>query len=67
MTGSSDSITIECTKRVFWTAYTLDSYLSSSLGRPKALNDDDIDQVSLPGIDNSLCVIFERPSLIEMI
>lgn len=36
----------EYRKRVFWCAYTLDKYLSSNLGRPQKLHDEDIDQVS---------------------
>ncbi|GAB7348310.1 hypothetical protein MBLNU459_g6289t1 [Dothideomycetes sp. NU459] len=43
---SSDIIDTECRKRVFWAAYTLDSYLGAALGRPRAFNDEDIDQVS---------------------
>lgn len=41
----ADLIELECRKRVFWSAYGLDSYLSSSLGRPRTFHDDDIDQV----------------------
>ena len=40
-----DLIELECRKRVFWSAYGLDSYLSASLGRPRTFHDDDIDQV----------------------
>jgi hypothetical protein len=36
---------MEGVKRAFWTAYTLDKYMSGMLGRPQALNDEDIDQV----------------------
>ncbi|KAM3080345.1 hypothetical protein ACMFMG_005305 [Clarireedia jacksonii] len=39
-----DLIELECRKRVFWCAYTLDNYLSASLGRPRTFHDDDIDQ-----------------------
>lgn len=42
-----DLIDIECRKRVFWAAYTLDNYLSAALGRPRTFHDDDIDQVSI--------------------
>jgi hypothetical protein len=31
-------------KRVFWSAYTLDKYLSIILGRPRVFRDEDIDQ-----------------------
>jgi Fungal specific transcription factor domain len=34
----------ECRKRVFWSAYTLDRYLSVMLGRPRLFQDEDIDQ-----------------------
>ncbi len=37
-------IEIECQKRVFWSAYIVDRYLSVILGRPRTLNDEDIDQ-----------------------
>lgn len=48
----ADLIELECRKRVFWSAYGLDSYLSSSLGRPRTFHDDDIDQVYWP---NTIC------------
>lgn len=37
-------IEIECRRRTFWSAYSLDNYLSTALGRPRTFNDDDIDQ-----------------------
>jgi hypothetical protein len=42
-----DSIEIGCRKRVFWSAYTLDRYLSVILGRPRIFRDEDVDQ-SIP-------------------
>ncbi|KAH7370038.1 fungal-specific transcription factor domain-containing protein [Rhexocercosporidium sp. MPI-PUGE-AT-0058] len=36
--------TLEYRKRVFWSAYTLDRYLSVILGRPRIFRDEDIDQ-----------------------
>ena len=33
----------ECRRRTFWCAYTLDTYLSAALGRPRTFHDDDID------------------------
>lgn len=42
--STSDLLEIEMQKRVFWSAYVTDKYLSSSLGRPQLLKDDDIDQ-----------------------
>ena len=43
--GSQDLVDIECNKRVFWSIYVMDKYLSSSLGRPQVLREDDTDQV----------------------
>ncbi|KAM5376388.1 hypothetical protein ACJZ2D_005442 [Fusarium nematophilum] len=43
----SDSMTqveIECRRRTFWSAYSLDNYLSTALGRPRNFHDKDIDQ-----------------------
>lgn len=37
-------IEVECRKRVFWSAYTLDRYLSVILGRPRIFRDEDVDQ-----------------------
>ncbi len=31
-------------KRIFWCTYVADKYLSSALGRPQMLRDEDIDQ-----------------------
>ncbi|EED19183.1 C6 transcription factor, putative [Talaromyces stipitatus ATCC 10500] len=41
---SSDYISLQCAKRVFWVAYTIDKYLSVVFGRPRFLHDEDIDQ-----------------------
>ncbi|APA15974.1 hypothetical protein sscle_16g107440 [Sclerotinia sclerotiorum 1980 UF-70] len=46
-----DMIELECRKRVFWCAYTLDNYLSAALGRPRTFHEDDIDQ-ELPSCVN---------------
>jgi hypothetical protein len=40
----SDYIHAECRKRIFWTAYILDKYISVMLGRPWLCNEDQIDQ-----------------------
>ncbi|KAJ0417561.1 fungal-specific transcription factor domain-containing protein [Aspergillus carlsbadensis] len=40
----SDYITQQCAKRAFWTAYTVDKYLSVVFGRPRLLHDVEIDQ-----------------------
>jgi hypothetical protein len=42
--GSSSLVEVEMRKRVFWSAYTLDKYLSIILGRPRVFRDEDIDQ-----------------------
>lgn len=34
---------MECRRRTFWCAYTLDVHLSVVLGRPQLFHDDDID------------------------
>ena len=43
--STTDLVDLECRKRVFWCAYSLDNYLSTALGRPRTFHDDDIDQV----------------------
>ena len=40
----SESSNIDTRRRVFWSAYTLDRYLSVILGRPRIFRDEDIDQ-----------------------
>lgn len=44
----STLVDIECCRRTFWCAYTLDVYLSLVLGRPRMFHDEDID-MDLPG------------------
>lgn len=39
-----DHIHTECQKRTFWCSYVVDKYLSLVLGRPRLLQDEDIDQ-----------------------
>lgn len=41
---SRDYISLQCSKRVFWVAYTIDGYLSVVFGRPRFLHDEDVDQ-----------------------
>lgn len=41
---NQSSILLESRKRIFWSAYTLDRYLSVMLGRPRIFRDEDIDQ-----------------------
>jgi hypothetical protein len=40
----SDYIAQQCAKRAFWTAYTIDKYLSVVFGRPRLLHAVEIDQ-----------------------
>ncbi|KAI0434368.1 transcriptional regulatory protein GAL4 [Xylaria sp. FL1042] len=35
-------VEVECRRRTFWCAYTLDAFLSVALGRPRTFHDDDI-------------------------
>ena len=42
--GQADYIEQQCAKRVFWTAYTIDKYISVVLGRPRLIHDEGIDQ-----------------------
>jgi hypothetical protein len=37
------NIEVECRRRTFWCAYTLDVHLSVVLGRPQLFHDEDID------------------------
>ncbi|KAL2795136.1 transcription factor domain-containing protein [Aspergillus keveii] len=43
-TSTMTQVEIECRRRTFWSAYSLDNYLSTALGRPRTFNDKDIDQ-----------------------
>ena len=45
--SSTISVELECRRRTFWCAYTLDVHLSVVLGRPQLFHDEDID-VELP-------------------
>lgn len=38
-----NQVELECRRRVFWCAYSLDNYLSAALGRPRTFHDADID------------------------
>ncbi|KAH8704891.1 hypothetical protein BGW36DRAFT_284750 [Talaromyces proteolyticus] len=50
----------ELRKRIFWSAYTLDKYLSVMFGRPRLLDDEDIDQ-DLPDEVNDEDMFLEAP------
>lgn len=47
-----ERVTRECEKRVLWCAYTLDKYLSLILGRPRFLQEEDIDQELPAAVDD---------------
>jgi hypothetical protein len=49
----ADIIDHESRKRVFWSLYKLDTYLSVMLGRPRSLQDEDIDQEYPRAIDDN--------------
>ncbi|KAJ9139384.1 Zn 2cys6 transcription factor [Pleurostoma richardsiae] len=51
--GSFSHIDVECRRRVFWCAYSLDNYLSAALGRPRTFHDADIDAELPSVIDDS--------------
>jgi hypothetical protein len=59
--GGTTYIEQELRKRVFWSAYTLDKYLSVIFGRPRLLDDEDIDQ-DLPDEVNDEDMSLESPS-----
>lgn len=52
---------LELRKRIFWSAYTLDKYLSIMFGRPRLLHDEDIDQ-ELPDEVNDEDLLEENPA-----
>ncbi|KAJ5899225.1 hypothetical protein N7495_003969 [Penicillium taxi] len=51
----------EMRKRIFWSVYTLDKYLSIMFGRPRLLHDEDIDQ-ELPEEMNDEDLLEEDPA-----
>ncbi|KAI0011484.1 fungal-specific transcription factor domain-containing protein [Xylariaceae sp. FL0662B] len=42
--GGYNYIESECRRRTFWSAYCLDNYLTTALGRPRTFHNEDIDQ-----------------------
>ncbi|EED23429.1 C6 transcription factor, putative [Talaromyces stipitatus ATCC 10500] len=54
----------ELRKRIFWSAYTLDKYLSVMFGRPRLLDDEDIDQ-DFPDEVNDEDMFLEKPPRIQ--
>jgi hypothetical protein len=52
---------LELRKRIFWSVYTLDKYLSIMFGRPRLLHDEDIDQ-ALPDEMNDEDLLEEDPT-----
>lgn len=51
--GGLNHVDVECRRRVFWCAYSLDNYLSAALGRPRTFHDADIDTELPSCIDDS--------------
>jgi hypothetical protein len=52
---------LEIRKRIFWSVYVLDKYLSIMFGRPRLLHDEDIDQ-ELPDEMNDDDLLEEDPA-----
>ncbi|KAJ5959706.1 uncharacterized protein N7479_006856 [Penicillium vulpinum] len=52
---------LELRRRIFWSVYTLDKYLSIMFGRPRLLHDEDIDQ-ELPEETNDQDLLEEDPT-----
>lgn len=61
---SQDQVQAECRRRTFWSAYSLDNYLSTALGRPRTFHDDDIDQQLPSAIDDSSLASGLQPEVI---
>lgn len=57
-------ISLQCYKRTFWVAYTIDKYLSVVFGRPRLYQDEDIDQ-DFPESVNDEDMTPQGPSLSE--
>lgn len=49
----SDKVDIQCRRRTFWSAFTLDTFLSAALGRPQSFDTEEIDN-PLPDEDDLL-------------
>ncbi|KAL4895443.1 fungal-specific transcription factor domain-containing protein [Aspergillus ambiguus] len=58
--GNHSYLERELRKRIFWSAYTLDKYLSVMFGRPRLLHDEDTDQ-ELPDEMNDDDMLEEDP------
>ncbi|OAA64573.1 Transcription factor [Niveomyces insectorum RCEF 264] len=65
-TSGSSYVEVECRRRTFWCAYTLDAYLSAALGRPRLFHDEDID-TELPACvdDHEITETGIRPSTVD--
>lgn len=65
--GGLGKVEVECRRRSFWCAYTLDTFLSAALGRPRSFHDDDID-AALPAMveDHELMIDnFTTPTMLK--
>lgn len=56
----------ECQKRIFWSAYILDRYLSVMKGRPRIFRDEDIDQEYPANVSDS-DMVFTDPAMLNML
>jgi hypothetical protein len=54
----------ECQKRVFWSAYILDRYLSVMKGRPRIFRDEDIDQDYPANVSDS-DMVYSDPEMLK--
>ncbi|OAA68567.1 fungal specific transcription factor domain-containing protein [Niveomyces insectorum RCEF 264] len=48
---------LECSRKTFWSAYHLDTYLTMVLGRPPIFHNEDIDQELPSGIDDDELIV----------
>ncbi|PKS05931.1 hypothetical protein jhhlp_007764 [Lomentospora prolificans] len=62
--ANPDYINVQCQRRTFWVAYTIDKYLSVAFGRPSHYRDEDIDQ-ELPDCINDEDMTPQGPSSAE--
>ncbi|KAJ5174051.1 uncharacterized protein N7500_001982 [Penicillium coprophilum] len=60
--GKGTYLEQELRKRIFWSAYTLDKYLSVMFGRPRLLHDEDFDQ-ELPDEVSDQDLLINDPNL----
>ncbi|RJE20242.1 Transcription factor [Aspergillus sclerotialis] len=59
--GNPKYISLQCGRRVFWVAYTIDKYLSVVSGRPRLLHDDEVDQIFPDSVNDEDMMTPEYP------